>query len=105
MRNNLDVIKRLPNKFSLRDTALSLILEQTLLFSHIVPKEQLKSKEFGNRFKLRQARKLDSGSLVQRRYFDTKKLELVDCPSESILFEGDSVSEVLEIQAGWILIR
>ena len=82
MRNNLDEIKRQPNKFILRDTAQSSNQEHTLLFSHLVPKEQLKSKEFGNRFKLRQQRKLDSGSLVQRMYFDTKQLELTDCPGE-----------------------
>ena len=39
MRNNLDEIKMLPNKFMLRDTAQSPNQEHTLLFSHIVPKE------------------------------------------------------------------
>ena len=67
------------------------------MFSHNVPKEQIKNKEFGNRFKLRQQRKIDSGSLVQRKYFDTKKLEIIECSGESILFEGDSVSEIIEL--------
>ena len=67
------------------------------MFSHIVPKEQVKCKQFANRFKLRHQRKLDSGSLVQRRYIDTKKLEITERTEESILFEGDSVSEILEI--------
>ena len=97
MRNNLDEIKRLPNQFLLRDIVASLTQEHTLLFSYIVPKEKIKNKAFANRFQLRKQKKLDSGSLIQRRYFDPKKLEITDCSDESILFEGDSVSEILEI--------
>ena len=88
-----------------RDVFASLNQMPSLLFSFIVPKRHIKSKEFCNRFKLRSKKKSESGSFVQRQLFDSNKLEMEECSGEAILFEGNGISEVLEIQNELILVK
>ena len=44
-----------------------------------------------------------SSTIVQRKFFDAKKIELSEPLNESILFEEINVSEVNEIKPNWIL--